>query len=118
MELLSWLAGIPLCLMLGVVGIGKSTGWKVSLETRDRLDVSPGLWKSIGAAETAAMGIIIAATVNDWKSAGVAAATGVLALMMGAIVYHGKANDIKAAYVGPILVIVLAALYIVGMSER
>ncbi len=118
MEILTWVAGIPLCLMLGVVGIGKTTGWKVSLETRDRIGVSPGLWTAIGAAEAAAMGIIIAATVNDWKSAGIAAATGVLALMIGAIVYHGKANDLKAAYVGPILVIVLAALYIIGMTQR
>ncbi len=95
MELLSWLAGIPLCLMLSLVGIGKSLGWKVSLETRYRLGVSAGLWKSIGATETAAMGIIVAAIVNGWKTAGVAAATGVLALMVGAIIYHGKAKDLR-----------------------
>ncbi len=118
MEILTWVAGIPLCLMLGVVGIGKSTEQKVSIETRDRIGVSPGLWKSIGAAETAAMGIIIAATVNDWKTVGTAVAAGVVALMIGAIGYHGKANDIKAAYVGPIFVLVLAALYIIGMSQR
>ena len=117
MELLTWIAGISLCVMLGIVGIGKTIGWKVSLETRDRIGVGPGLWIAIGAAETVAMGIIIAATVNGWKLVGIATATGVLVLMIGAIVYHGKANDLKAAYVGPILVIVLAALYIIGMSQ-
>ena len=89
----------------------------VELAIRD-LKEGAGLWTAIGAAETAAMGLIIAATVNDWKTVGVAVAAGVVALMIGAIGYHAKANDIKAAYVGPIFVLVLAALYIIGMSQR
>lgn len=118
MEILTWVAGIPLCLMLGITGIFKTTNQKVSIETRDRIGVSPGLWTAIGAAEATAMGLIIAATVNNWKTVGTAVAAGVVALMIGAIGYHAKANDIKAAYVGPIFVLVLAALYIIGMSQR
>lgn len=56
--------------------------------------------------------------MNDWKTAGIAVAAGVVALMIGALGYHAKANDIKATYVGPTLVIVLAAAYIIGMSQR
>ena len=52
------------------------------------------------------------------ETVGVAVAAGVVALMIGAIGDHAKANDIKAAYVGPIFVLVLAALYIIGMSQR
>ncbi len=42
MEILTWVAGIPLCLMLGITGIFKTTNQKVSIETRDRIGVSPG----------------------------------------------------------------------------
>lgn len=64
------------------------------------------------------MGLIVAATVNSWKTVGTAVAAGVVAQMIGATGHHGKANDIKVAYVGPIFVLVLAALYIIGISQR
>ncbi len=122
MEILSWIGAIGIALILGTAAVGKTTGKKMSLEeTRDHLGVSPGLWTALGAAESAALGIILASVIFEWKWlewAGIAAAVVMLALMTGAIIYGRKAGDEPKELIGAGLIIVLTVLYMIGMTQR
>jgi hypothetical protein len=121
-EILSFVAAIGIAVILGMAAMGKTTGKKMSLEeTRDHLGVSPGLWIALGAAESAATGIILASVIFEWKwlePAGMAAAGIMLALMIGAIISGRKAGDEPKELIGAGLIIVLTVLYMIGMTQR
>jgi hypothetical protein len=107
---------IALSLILGLLYIGTG-GIKVlnlaqASKVRERLGLSPGLWRVIGVLETAGgAGLLIGLAV---PVLGVVAALGLALLMIGAIISRLKVRDrattIVLDVVFLLLVIVLAAL--------
>jgi hypothetical protein len=89
--------------------VPKLAGDARSLQIRDRLRVSPVLWRVIGGLELAgAAGLLVGLAVG---ALGVAAGLGLTALMVGAVVSHLRVGD--RAGVGPAavgLLMTIAAL--------
>jgi DoxX-like family len=69
----------------------KLLGVPKSLEIRDHLGVKPLQWRLIGALELA--GVAGALVGLLWPPLGVAAATGLALLSVGAIAFHLRASD-------------------------
>jgi hypothetical protein len=77
---------------------------------RDRLGVTPGLWRGIGILEVgAAAGLAAGFAV---PAVGIAAAVGLVLLLIGAIGTHARSDDLSNAIpaVGLLLLTIAAAL--------
>ena len=86
---------IVLCALLALIllatGGGKLAGAASSHAIRDSLRVPPGRWKLIGALE--ALGVL-GLVIGVWlPAAGLAAAIGVIALMIGAALTRRQAGE-------------------------
>jgi uncharacterized membrane protein YphA (DoxX/SURF4 family) len=94
---------------LGFGGL-KLVGAKQSLTMRDQLHVGTQLWRVVGALEVAgALGLAAGFVV---PALGIAAAVGLALLMVGGIVAHARAQDLRNA--GPAaLFLVLAVVTVV-----
>lgn len=105
---------LSVILAVAFVGTGamKATGQAQIVEGIGRLGVSPGLTRVIGLLELAA---VVGLVVGLWFGAlGVAAALGLVLLMIGAIGYHAKAGDYgdpkqRGPAMMPVALLVLAA---------
>jgi hypothetical protein len=85
----------------------KLLGVSQSLAIRDHLGVQPGQWRLIGALELAGVAGVLVGLV--WPPVGIAAASGLALLSIGAIAFHIRASD-RAVDVAPAVVgLVLAA---------
>jgi hypothetical protein len=72
----------------------KLFGVRQSLAIRDHLGVEPVQWRLIGLLELAGVAGVLVGLV--WPPIGVAAAIGLALLVLGAIVFHGRAHDSAA----------------------
>jgi uncharacterized membrane protein YphA (DoxX/SURF4 family) len=102
---------ITLSIILAAVfmatGVQKLLGERKTRERMDHLGVSAGLTRVIGALELAAVvGLLVGLY---WAPAGLAAAVGLVPLMIGAAVYHVRARDPFAVTVMPLAFGVAAA---------
>jgi hypothetical protein len=91
-------------------GAAKLAGAKQSTEIRDRLGVTAGLWRGIGILEVAAaVGLAAGLAV---PVLGIAAAVGLVLLLIGAIGAHARSHDLSSAApaVGLVLLTIAAAL--------
>ena len=91
-------------------GAAKLAGAKQSTEIRDRLGVSAGLWRGIGVLEVAAaVGLAAGLAV---PGLGIAAAVGLVLLLIGAIATHVRSHDLSNAVpaVGLLLLTIAAAI--------
>lgn len=114
MEILEWVTAIALVLGIGMAGVTKVMGNAMAVEMAKKLDYEP-LMKPIGGAEVlGAIGVVIGAISGDLEWLGVLSALGIIAMMVGAVVYHMRANDQKGAMPAVALAVV-AALYIVAL---
>jgi len=77
--------------LFAFAGTIKLLGVTQSLAIRDHLGISPGLWRAIGVLEWA--GVVGALAGLRWPPLGIAAATGLALLSVGAIVSHVRASD-------------------------
>jgi hypothetical protein len=76
-------------------GAAKLAGAQQSIAIRDRLGVTPGLWRGIGILEVgAAAGLAAGFAV---PVVGIAAAVGLVLLMIGAIGTHARSHDLSNA---------------------
>jgi uncharacterized membrane protein YphA (DoxX/SURF4 family) len=109
-----YIATIVLSALLAVAFLGagglKLIGAKQSLQMRDQLHVGAQLWRLVGALEVAgALGLAAGFVV---PVLGIAAAVGLALLMVGGIVTHARAQDLRNA--GPAaLLLVLAVVTVV-----
>jgi hypothetical protein len=69
----------------------KLLGVQQSLEIRDHLGVKPAQWRVIGLLELA--GVIGVLVGLAWPPIGVAAATGLALLLVGALAFHVRGSD-------------------------
>jgi DoxX-like family len=80
-----------LAALFGFAGLIKIAGLRQSLAIRDHLGVKPVQWRLIGLLELAGVAGVLVGLV--WPPIGVAAATGLALLVLGAIVFHVRASD-------------------------
>jgi peptidoglycan/LPS O-acetylase OafA/YrhL len=101
-------------LFIGSGGI-KLAGTKQSLQIRDRLGIDARLWSAIGGLEVAgAVGLLVGLVASVL---GVAAAAGLSLLMIGALVAHGRASDLR--HVAPaVLMLVLSVALVIVARQR
>lgn len=69
----------------------KLLGVRQSLAVRDHLKISPALWLVIGILELAGVAGVLAGL--KWPPLGIAAATGLALLAVGAIASHVRSSD-------------------------
>jgi uncharacterized membrane protein YphA (DoxX/SURF4 family) len=102
---------ILLALAFGAAGGQKVAGVKSAMDNADHLHFSHNAYKGIGALELlAAIGLLAGLAV--WPL-GVAAAAGLVLLMIGAVITHIRVGD-KIAQFGPALALgVLAVVEVV-----
>ena len=83
--------------------------------TLDRLEVSRSLQKTIGALEVlGGIGLLIGVA---YLPLGIAAAIGLVAMMIGAIIYHLRARDAVKEYSGALILLILSAVTVgVGVA--
>jgi hypothetical protein len=113
MDLARIIISAVLALMLVITGGGKILGLKYATGNRDTLAVHPVFWRLIGVLELAA---VVGLIWGIWFIPfGIAAATGVALLMLGAIVFRfrtGK-SEVKRQAIADVVVFALAAIVIV-----
>jgi hypothetical protein len=100
-------------------GIVKIAGVKASLEQRDALGVSPGLWRTIGVLELLGVLGIAGAWVGVlpvWL--GQAAAVGFILLILGAITTRIRAKSPVGLLLMDLVTLVLAVLTLVVLRSR
>ncbi|MDM4723043.1 DoxX family protein [Micromonospora sp. WMMA1363] len=92
---------LVLASILLAVAVPKLTGQVQMRERMAHLGVSPGRTRMIGGLEIAAVGGLLLGLL--WPPIGVAAAIGVVLLMIGAAVYHARAKDPVSVTVVPVV---------------
>lgn len=108
MTVLAVVLSVLLALVVAAAGIGLLQGSEVATVNMDRLQVPHRIRPLIGVAEVlAALGLLAGLVVSGL---GAAAAAGVLALMVGAVVFHTRAHDPANEYVPAVVTGSLAAL--------
>jgi len=114
MQILEWVTTIALIAGIGMPGVMKLMRNQMSVEMAEKLDYT-NLMMPIGVAEVAgAIGVLIGALSSDLEWIGVLAAVGIIALMIGAQIYHRRAGDTREA-IPSLVLLVLAVLYIVAL---
>lgn len=98
---------LVLAATLAASTIRKFTGARDSWQLRDRLGLSPGLWNTVGALEgTAVVGLLAGLAYTPLA---IAAATGTVLLMTGAVVIHLRRGLTGTALARPGVVWLAAA---------
>ncbi|HJR89679.1 MAG TPA: DoxX family protein [Aeromicrobium sp.] len=105
--------------LFAVSGLVKIVGAKASLEQRDALAVSPGLWRTIGVLEL--LGVI--GVVGAWFGVlplwlGQAAAVGFILLIIGAIVTRLRAKSPVGLILMDLVALTLSVLTLVVLRGR
>ncbi|MFI6366793.1 DoxX family protein [Nocardia sp. NPDC050630] len=90
-------------LLFLVTGAVKLIGLRQSLEIRDRLRISPVLWRLTGALEVA--GALGAGLGIYFRPVGIAAIVGLAALMIGAIMARLRVRDAVSAVTMDVVVL-------------
>ena len=83
-----------------LAGMARLQGLPASDSVRERLGLSTGLWRFVGAVElVGALGLVTG--VLAVPELAVAAAVGFAVMMVGAVVVHARAGDLRPGAVPP-----------------
>lgn len=93
MFIIAAILSVVLAVAFAGSGVTKATGRPQMVAGLGRLGVSPGLTRTIGGLELAAVAGLLIGLAVAWL--GVAAALGLALLMAGAISYHLRAGDYR-----------------------
>jgi len=113
------IAILVLSALLAVAFLGsgalKLVGAKQSLQMRDQLRVGAQLWRVVGALEVAgALGLAAGFVV---PVLGIAAAAALALLMVGGIVAHARAQDLRNAGPAALLVVLAVATVVLRVAS-
>ena len=97
-----------------MAGMGKVTGQKMMIETRDHLGVDNGLWKAIGALEVAGAAGVLLGLLDALPIVGVLAGIGLVLMTIGAVSYHQKAGDSPKDWLLAVMMGSMAIFYIIA----
>lgn len=115
MTALEWITTGLLVLAMGGIGGMKLVGNAEGIEQAERLGYDK-IRIPIGIAEVAAaIGVFIGAVVTDLEWLGLAAAAGIIAMMIGAAGFHIRARD-RFETLPSIVVAIVAVLYMVAIN--
>ncbi len=115
MVILGWIVGVLLAVGFGMAGASKLAGAKQMVESAERLGFT-SLLRPIGAAEVAgAVGVLIGLIAPDVEWLGVLAAVGLIATMIGAVVYHQRGGDSPQEMAPAIVLGALSVVYIIAL---
>ena len=116
MSALLWITTGLLVLAMGGIGGMKLVGNEEGIKQAVRLGYDH-IRIPIGMSEVlAAAGVLIGAAVTDLQWLGVAAAVGIILMMIGAAGFHIRAGD-RFETLPSIVVIVVAVLYLIAISS-
>jgi uncharacterized membrane protein YphA (DoxX/SURF4 family) len=102
---------VLLAVLFLATAAGKLVGHPASLAARDHLEIPAVRWKQIGILEVAgAAGVLLGLAL---RPLGVAAASGLVLLSIGAIVTHRRAGDKAVAAPPALMALALAAATLV-----
>ena len=106
-------------LLFAFSGLGKVVGAKMTLEQRDALSVSPGLWRTIGVLEL--LGVL--GVAGDWIDVGPfwlgeAAAVGFILLILGAIATRLRAKSPAGMILMDVVTLVLCVMTLLVLRGR
>ncbi len=121
MNILAWITALGLAGMTAMAGAGKVMGSKMSTDMMAHLGVPTSQTRMIGAAEVAgAIGVIIGVLndASDLEWIGLLAGLGLIALMIGAVVYHQRAGDPMKQSAPAFVVMALAVVYLIAIMAR
>jgi hypothetical protein len=111
MSIATSLVSVALALLFLATATGKLTGQAVSVASRDHFAIPPVRWRQIGLLEVAgAFGVLVGLVLPPL---GIAAATGLMLLSVGAIATHIRAGDRPAAALPAFAALALAAAALV-----
>ncbi|ADJ48867.1 DoxX family protein [Amycolatopsis mediterranei S699] len=113
MNVTLWILQAVLAAMFGMAGVMKSTQPKDKLAEKLPWvkDFSPGVVKVIGVAElAAALGLILPAALDIAPVLTPLAATGLVVIMLGAIITHARRKEPQAIAFNVVLLIVAAVV--------
>lgn len=117
MTALEWITTALLVIAMGGIGGMKLVGNETGIEQAVRLGYDK-IRIPIGIAEVAAaVGVIIGAAVTDLEWLGVAAAVGIIVMMIGAAGFHIRAGD-RFEIIPSFVVTTAAVLYIVAITAN
>lgn len=117
MTALEWITTALLVLAMGGIGGMKLVGNEAGIEQAVRLGYDK-IRIPIGIAEVAAAaGVIVGAAVTDLEWLGIAAAVGIIVMMIGAAGFHIRAGD-RFEIIPSIVVTAAAVVYIVAISAN
>lgn len=115
MTALAWITGVILIVGFAMAGGTKLMGVAMATEMADRLGYTR-LLRLIGVAEVVgAIGVLIGLVSADLEWLGVLAALGLIATMVGAVVYHQRGGDGPKDSAPAVVLAVLAVLYIIAL---
>lgn len=119
MNVVAWIVGLVLTAGFMMSGAMKLMGQPMAMEMAEKLGFTK-LRQAIGGAEVAgAVGVFIGLLSDggtEWL--GFLAAIGLIATMVGAIVYHARAGDKPKEMMPAAVMGALAVLYIVAIGAR
>lgn len=121
MGAVAWIVGLILTVAFGGSAFAKLTGHPMAVDARKHLGLSEGLQKGIGVAELlGALGVIIGLLSDDraLEWAGLLAGLGLIATMIGAVVYHSRAGDEPKDMAPAIVLGALSVLYLIAIAAR
>jgi hypothetical protein len=117
MEVMLWITTGVLVVAMGGIGAMKLVGNEEGIEQAVRLGYEH-IRIPIGVAEVlAAAGVIIGAVADDFQWLGAAAALGVIAMMIGAAIFHLRVRD-KFEMAPSIVVMIVAILYLIALNAN
>ena len=114
MSIVTVIASLLAAAVLAGSAATKFLGTRFSTETAAHLGLSPALNRVVGICETAAVVGLVGGLL--WWPLGIAAAGGVMLLMLGALTFHRRAGDSMATAAPALLVLVLAITVLAGHS--
>jgi hypothetical protein len=104
---------ILLALMFALFGVAKLTAQPAMRAAATHLGYTTDQYRVIGALELAgALGVLVGLQV---AGIGVAAAAGLVLLMLGAAGAHAKNHDAASRVVVPVVVAAIAAAYLISL---
>lgn len=116
MNVVAWIVGVVVAAGFGAVGAAKIADMD---RTRERLGYQRNQYRLIGVSEVAAAVAIIVGLIStslEWIA--IAAAVGLVILMMGALMAHARVSDGVRNIAPAIVMMLLSGLFIIFIAIR
>lgn len=116
MNVVAWILGVALAGVFGFAGLTKLLDFD---RMREHFGYTKRQYQGIGLSEVAgAGGVIVGLVASKWEWIGLAAAVGLICLMLGAMMAHARVDDEGKKVIPAVVLAVVAGLFIIFLSLR